>query len=510
MTAHTVSEPHRIVFDRPLWCLALIALSAVVSAWAVYLDPVINSGAVADLQAARIIAAGQWRDGLMLAEVPLYASLLGVASGLSGAGIVAVAHVMEAVFHVALVLGFASLTAVMGGGRAAQALAAMLILLSPALNELRAAVGASAGYWAVYVWSLAYMGYWLAVPVTRRLAAWLLCGLVGLLLSVDMVLFLLIAPLWLWARPPVEPRHRLLKLAPLAACILVLLALLAVRQALHDGAPAMPVLLQPFEHGIEGWQALERALGFKLEALRGSFLDEFSQTYDQAALLAALLWMCVIGLLGALSFVYALLAAYAMVVVKRLLPARVFHAWKVHLILAFALLPVHALTGFAVAPGQAMVAALTLLAPVPLILERWWRNWVDLVVGYRWILPAVLAVVVAVGIMGLDLRTHEEHLRRAGQWLDETAAPASSVYSNSRVVAFYSGLDVDPRRTYSWRRVMNMVQRGEWREHDYLAISIPASRAHREHILTRQIDARPIKVFTGSAGGRVLIFSSAR
>lgn len=510
MTAHTVPEPHRILLDRPLWCLAVAVLSILVSAWAVYLDPVINSRAVTDLQAARHIAAGQWQTGLWLADTPVYAWLLGLVAGISGAGVVAVAHVVGAVLHAALVLGFAALSAVMGGGRAAQTLAAVLILLSPALNELRAAVDGGPGYWAFYLWSLAYMGYWLAVPVTRRLAAWLLCGLAGLLLSADMSLFLLVAPLWLWARPPVEPRHRLFKLAPLGASVLVLLALVAVRQALHDGVPAMQALVQPFEHGIEGWQALERALAFKLEALRDGFVDEFSQTYDQAALLTALLWMCLGGLLTALGVVYAVLAAYAVVVVKRLLPARVFHAWKVHVVLALALLPVHGLTGFTVAPEEAVVAALTLLAPVPLILERWWRNWVERVVGYRWILPAVLAVVVAAGILGLDLRSHEEHIRRAGTWLGETAAPGSTVYSNSRVVAFYSGLAIDRRRTYSWRRAVNMIQRDEWREHDYLAIVIPAARAHRERILRRQIDARPIKVFTGSAGGRVLIFSSAR
>jgi len=337
--------------------------------------------------------------------------VLGSAGGLSGLSTVATAYIVGGVFHAALVLGFAALAAVLGGGRAAQALAVLLILLSPALNEARAAADGSAGYWAFYVWGLAYLARWSASPAALPLAAWALCALAGLSLSADMALFLAIVPLWLWARPTDARRHWLMRLVPPAACVLVLLVLLAARQALHDGVAAWSLLAQPLEQGSEGWYALERSLGFKLEALRDGFLDRFSQSYDTAALLAALVWVCLAGLLGALTVVYAVLAAYTAPVAGRLMPARVLQAWQVHAALSLALLPVHAATGFAVSPGQAMTAALTLLAPVPLILERWWRNWLDGVAGYRWMLPVVVALVGIVGLQGLDLRTHEVEIQ---------------------------------------------------------------------------------------------------
>jgi len=506
MTAHSVCGPHRLVLERPLWCLMLAVLSVLVSAWAVYLDPVIHGDAVPDLQAARYVAAGDWRTALAVAEVPGQALLVGLLAGLSGADPALAAQAVQALFEAALLLGFAALAAALGGGRAAQALAAVLLLLYPALNDLRASGGAEAGFWAFYVWSVAGMMGRVSGPDRRGLAAGLLCGAMACLFALDMLVVLLIVPLWLAARSLTGRQRGLATLGLLAAAGATLLAIAGWRQVLLDGAPALQVLLQPAAQAVEGWQALARALDFKLAALRDGFLDELSGSYDRAALLAALVWLCIAGLLRALGPVYLLLAAYTTGVVRGLLSPPVFDAWRLYLLLGLGMLPGHALTGFAVAPEQAMAAALMLLAPVPLILERWWRNWLDAVAGYRWILPVVMLWVAVAGAAGLDLRGQDRYLRQAGEWLAQQAPPEASLYSNSRIVAFYSGLAMDPRQRYSWRRAMNLVQRDQWREHAYLAVAIPPGKAHRERHLRRYIDARPLQVFSGAEGGRVLIF----
>jgi len=408
----------------------------------------------------------------------------------------------------ALLLGFVAVTAALGGGRPAQALAALLLLLPPALNELRAAVGAERGYWACYLWSVAYLLHWVAAPRGGRAPMGWLGGLAGLALALEMLIFLSIVPLWLWVRNRAGHPHGLAqRLTPLAVGATMLALYTAWRQVLQDGAAPIEVLKQPFDHLAEGWRMLGRGLDFKLEALRGGFLDYFSSNYDQAALLAVVIWIALAGLIKALGLVHAILAAYTAGVVERLLPAPVYRAWRLLLVVSLLLLPLHAVTAFTVAAGQAMVAALTLLAVVPLILERWWHNWLDRVVGYRWILPVVLFLLLIAGLKSLVPRTQEQHLRQAGVWLAETAAPDSSLYSNSRIVAFYSGLDKEPDRAYSWRQAMNTVQRRRWRDYDYLAIAIPDAKSHREQVLMRWIDAPPVRIFNEPGAGRVLIFS---
>lgn len=512
MTA-AAPPPHRLVLARPGFHALLAAASLLLSLWAVYMDPVINADGIGDVRATQYFLDAGWRAALEAGEQPVYAMLAAVLSRVTGMSAAHGLYALTAGFFALLVVGFVVLASILGGSRRAGLLAALLVLLLPALNGLRPLVSADPGYWAFYVWSLAYFIHYAASRERRSLAGWALATLAASLFAVEALVFLLVVPLWLLVHGAAGGRGRLLRLLVLAAGSAVLLGCALWVQVRPGGATAGQLLLHPVDLLAEGWREMGRALDFKLEALRGGFLDQYSRDYDHAALAATLLVLCVGGLVKALGFVYSILAGCALAVIGRSLAVRQRYWWGVFAVLSGLLLLVPALTRFAVDARDAMPAALTLLAIVPPALAGLWRSRSHGSRRRQWLLPVALvlslALVIGAGVKGLDLRGQPMHLREAGLWLRAAAAPESSLYSNSRIIVYYSGLDgYRPGSDYSWQEAMTTVWRGQWRDHDYLALVITAGNEHREGILMRKLDVEPVKTFVGGDGDRVLIFDT--
>lgn len=500
------APPCRIVLDRRGVVLAVVSL--LLSWWAGYADPVVNGDGVGELRAAGFFIAGQWQAGLDAAGSPFYALLVAAVGGVTGLPPIAGAHVLDAGFFVLLVLGFVALAAMLGGDRRVQGLAALVLLLHPGLNGLRSQVSGDAAYLACYVWSLTWFLHYICTRQRRSAVVAALSGLATLLFGLEAMVFLVVVPMWLLAREHAGGWRTIARTAIVAAGAGGLLGYLLWQQALQSGAPTGSLLLAPLDHLAVGWHEAGQALRFKLEALRGGFLDRFSGDYDNAALLAVIVTISVAGLVKALGWLYSGLALYAVAVSKRVLAAPARYWWGVFAVLAGGVLLGSACAGFSVTQRDAMTAALMLLAVVPAGLGRLWLNasrggvwyW-----GVRW----VMLLVIVVGMAGLDLRTTEQHLKEAGLWLRDNARPGDRLYSNSRIVVYYSGLDGNQEASrYTWRHAMNQVHRDQWREYEYLALVIPHADRHREGILKRQLDIEPVRVFSNDAGDRTLIFDT--
>lgn len=504
--------PHRIFVERPVWCAALILISLLLSLWAVHADPVINGDGTNEVRAAQSLSNGEWHAGLNTARRPVYSVLAAVISRLTGMSVGHSAYALNAVLFAVLVLGYVALAETLGartpGGRLLHWLAAFVVLLFPALNRFRSFITADVGYWAFYVWSLAWFMSYAAAPRRLSLWMWALAGLAALLFGLQALVYLCIVPLWWWAREAgTGGRARVLKALVVLGGIVLIVGYALWQQAWESGAPAGELLRHPAQHFSHASQQAEQALRFKLEGLRRLFLDRFSRHYDAVALLTTVVILSGVAVVRALGLLYAALTGYAWMTSKRMLPAATRYWWGAFVTLSLVLLLVPAMTRFEVSARNAMTAALSVLAIVPLALERLRRLGMQGQGKRRWLLPIALGLVLASGVAGLDLHANRLEWREAGLWLRATAAPGSSLYSNSRVVVYYSGLDgYRPGSGYTWQEAMRTVWSGHWRKYDYLAVVIPHSRAYRRRILMRDIRTRPVKVFTSPAGDRVLIF----
>lgn len=507
----TAPPPHRLVLERPGLYALVAAGSLLLSLWALYLNPVINSGGVDDVRAARYFLEAQWRAAIDTGGQPVYAVLAAALSRVTGMSAAHGLYALTAGFLALLAVGFVVLASVLRTGGRVALLAALLVLLLPALNGVRSAILSDSGYWVFYIWSLAYFMHYAATRDRRSLVAWALAGLVASLFAVQALAYLLVVPVWLLVHRGTGRRGRLLKALGVAVAGAVLLGCVLWVQALESGAPAGVPLLQPIDHLVQGWRGLGQALAFKLQTLSTDILDQYSRDYERTALAAVLLALCAAGLVKALGLVNTVLAGASLAVSGRVLAADQRYWWGVFAVLGALLLLVAALARFAVDAGDAMPVALTLLAVVPPALARLWGRASNGRQYRRWLVPLAVALVVGSGIRGLDLRGGQMHLREAGLWLRATAAPETSLYSNSPVVVYYSGLDgYRPGGDYSWQAAMRTVWRDRWRDHDYLALVISAGNEHREGILMRKLEIDPVRTFTGDDGGRVLIFDTRR
>lgn len=511
MTESSAARPSRLILDRPGFYALVAAASLLLSLWAVYLDPVIHHDAISAVRAAEYFSAAAWRAGLETAGQPLYALFAAAISRVTGMSAAHGFYALNAGLLALLAVGFVVVVAVMGGGRRAQLLAALLILLFPALNGLRAPIAGDAGYWAFYVWSLANFMHYAGTRDRRSLAAWGLASLAALLFAVEALVFLLLVPMWLSVQDRAGAGRWVLKWLVVAAGSLLLLVYVLWGQAWHSQLPVDRLLGHPVEQLVDGWHELGRALRFRREALREGFLNQFSQNYDDAALAVTLLVTCAAGLIKGLGAVYSALAGYGLAVSRRVLAVEQRYWWGVFAVVSTLLLLAPALTSFVVEKRDAMTAALTMLAILPPALERLWQNGSPRAGYRRWLLPLALVLVIGSGVNGLDLRGAHGHLREAGLWLRAAAAPDSSLYSNSRVVVYYSGLNgYRPRADYSWQEAMAAVWQDRWRAFDYFVVVIDAGNAHRESLLMRRIDIAPVMTFSSDAGDRVLIFDTRR
>lgn len=514
LAASRAVGPHRFVVDRPVWCACLALASLLLSYWAIHLDPVINADGAGELRAAQLFAAGRWLDGLNAGDQPFYSALVALLGRLMGMSPGYSAYALNAFLFALLVVGFAvlvdTLGATLAGGRPAPWTAAVVVLLFPSLNGFRPFVTGDVGYWACYVWGLAWFMHHAAAPGRRSFAMWALATSAALLFRLEALVFLVVVPLWWLAERDGAARARLWK----ALVVIVALGVVAVyalwRHAWQSPTPAGGLLHHPLDHLAASARDAEEALRFKLLGLRSVFLDRYSRHYDAVALLTTLALLSASAVVKALGVLYAALAGYAWLNLRNMLRAAVRHWWGVFVVLSLTLLMVPAFTEFSVARRGAMTAALTIAAAVPFALERLRRLGAEHG-GRRWALPAALLLVLAVGIAGLDLPGGRTELREAGLWLRATAEPGSRLYSNSPIVVYYSGLDgYRPDSGYTWQQAMRTVWTGRWRRYDYLAVAIPGSKAYRVQILMRKMDSSPARTFTGADGGRVLVFKARR
>ncbi|HSH43911.1 MAG TPA: hypothetical protein VK973_17445 [Arenicellales bacterium] len=503
-----LAPPHRQVLDRPGFHALVAAASLLLSWWAVYADPVINSDGIGEVRAARYFLDADWRAGIELSAQPLYALLGAALSRVAGLDAAAGLYAVNAVLFALLAVGFLVLVSVLGGGRRAGWLGALLILLFPSLIGLRPGINGDPGYWAFYLWSLGYAMHYVRTRDKRSLMGWVLAGVAAVMFAVEALVILIPAGLWLLVHEQEGARGRALKWLAVAAAAAVLLVEVLWGQAWHSDFPAGPLLPDPLTTLAAAWHELGREITFRLEALQTQFLDQYSHGYDNTALVVALLVVAASGVLACLGPIYAVLAAYAAAVSARTLEPGQKYWWRVFAVLSMLTLLAPALTRFSVSGRDAMIAGLTLTAIVPPALDSLWQRCSSGPGPRRWLPPLIAAAVIASGIAALDLRSGQVYLRDAGRWLRDNASPDATLYSNSPVIVYYSGLDgYRPGDEYTWQEAMATVWGDRWREYRYLALVIDAENAHREGILLRKLELAPVKTILGESGSRVLIFA---
>jgi len=515
-----VTAPHGVLKENRWLCLTALGASLLLSLWAVYLDPVINNDGILYVQAAEQFRAGEWAAGLSTYKWPFYSLVIAAAGAVTGAALDYAAHAVNAAFYVILVLGFVALTRALGAGRAVQWIALLVALAHPTLNEYRPFVIRDIGYWACYLWALAYFFSYLETRGRQTLAGWLGFSTLASLFRIEGIVLMTVLPACL-AVAHGRGRHRAAAAVLVAAVTIAVMSAAPLWQYLSDlwrhlseaSPPRQSVFMHPAAHVIESWQLGVAELEARLEVLRREFAGLSSPVLAATVYTSTVLFMLLYELARSLGVVFAALVACA-VYRSDGFPRRALQPWwgiaaAVQGLLVFQFL----FSKLFLSERYAVALALTLLAIVPFCLQRLWRHWRHTrqhAPGRASWPAALLGVLLLIQtVEGLDIATGKRHIREAGLWLRGNAEPGSTLYSNDRILVYYSGLrEARADATYTWTEAMQVLWTDTWQSHDYFVLVMDEARMRHEVLLLDRIDRQPVKRFSNGRGEAVLIFRS--
>lgn len=508
MINHVVA-PHHLLLTHHRLCLAAAAVSLALSLWALYLDPVVNNDGILYIKAAEHFSSGDWGSGFSIYKWPFYSLVIGGISRFSGLAVGHSAYFVNGAFYVFLVLGFIALVQALGGGKAALWSAAVVALSHPELNGYRSFIIRDAGYWACFLWSLAYFFAYLRYGDSSLLVFWAMFALLSLLFRIEGILLVTVLPACLYVAKS-RGRRR-------TAAIFLLVGIGAFVAAASPlwhyisevGVSKSTFISGPVQHIADSWQAGAMEILSRIVALQREFPGISTTPMSFLVYLCTAVFMAAAELIQSTGIVFSGLVVYASWRIRNFLPDQLKQWWLIVVGIQVLLVFLFVFSNFFLTERYPVGLALTVLAIVPLSLEDTWKDWTEHGRKYSWRGLAVAALLAIEAMEGLDVATTKLHIKDAGLWLRANAAPGDTVYSNDRILVYYSGLN--ETRTgieYSWQAAMSEIWSDGWRDHDYFALVMTKRDAQYEVLLLQTIEAEPVKRFMNNRGDRVLIFSA--
>lgn len=492
--------------QRPWLCAAAALASILLSLWAWHADPIINNDGTQYVRAAGYFLGGEWHQGFEVYKWPFYSMVTAATAKVTGLTAAQAAYGVNAALYVLLVWGFLALLQALGGEGRVLVLGAIVLLLHPSLNEYRSFVIRDIGFWAFYLWGLAYFFSHVRSGATSSLVLWAAATTLAALFRVEGLAFLVLLPFSLVAART-RGAVRWVVVAAAATVGALMIGSAVFWQHVPDSSSAASTLT---ERLYAGWVGVGRDVTSRLEALGREFPGHISFLVAWPTFLITLGWMVVVKIVRATSVTYSILVGYGLAG-GRLFPCRrVDGYWWAVVAINLGYLCGFAFINFFLTDRYPFALGLTLLACVPFTLERLWSSFSSAGARrhVRWLAPALALLVLAAGIKGLSIDTNKYYLREAGLWLRAHMSTGSNLYSNERRVIYYAGAESAFRSgaAYSWDEAMHEIWSGRWRHYDYLALNVSHNDPERAQYVAYKLHRDPVKTFWNKDGDRVLIF----
>jgi hypothetical protein len=424
--------------------LLLIAASLALSALSILRDPLINDDGVLYLVIARNIVDHGTGAVFELFDCPFYPLLIALVHGLSGLPLLASAQVLNAALLALLVLGFSRLVAALGADARLGSWAALLILLLPQLNEYRSSLLRDFGYWALLVNSwLALLRYQSSARWGNALA-WAALNIAAAAFRPDALIFALLLPALCARRAAPGATLRLYAcLALLALLPLLVLARLEMLQPFLDTVFASAqALADGIVNGFRG--AVQR--------YAEGVLDSQAADFAAPSLIAGLLALPVLGFVRTFGAIYCVLLAWGITLHRAALPEHGRSLLRGALGCSVLILAVPVLYRQFLPGHYLIVPCLLALVPCTLILSDLARSAAR--VGRTRLFGCLLALAITLlaadGLVSFG--TRKNHVHDCIAWMEANIAPDAAVFSNDRILAYYSG------GRFSWNELANAGQ----------------------------------------------------
>ena len=497
---------YQLYRDRPLLVACMVLANVALSTWCYYLDPVINFDGVIYTSVAQLLLDGQTSAAFDYYSWPFYSIFIATTSQLLSIDLEFAAFVLNTFFAISLTLAFVCIVAELSNNnRRTIFIAIVVILLFPSISKYRSFVIRDFGYLSCYLWSLYFIFRFCATQNKNHLIGWLVFAAISSLFRFEGIVFVLIAPyfLFLFGATAIPNRKKLL-------------ALLSVVIAVGSAALVFWYINDKYMDSVK----VAGLAGKDIQNLNDLFIANIQARLGNQTFSVMSLFGLVIAntgdvayeLIRRMALFYFLFVLYAYV--KRLtlngdLQRKIWHiyvATNLLMLLAFSM------TNNFLVSRYTMASVLTLLILAPFAIDRLFtvsktsKTWLKLAVGFS------ILVLTVVSVEGLDVKTKKLHIKSAGEWINQNLPRDATVYSNNKLAVYYAkrGVAANLDHLYSLGKLIEFIKSRQIRDYDYTVIVGKQSNYGED--VTRQTLAyhfgTPIKVFVGEDGHFAHIYNT--
>lgn len=467
---------YQLYRDRPLLILCMILANIALSVWCVYLDPVINFDGVTYLKVAQLFLEGRVADAFDFYSWPFYSLFIAGTAKLLMLDVETAAFVLDTLLATSLTLAFVCIVAELSNNNRRIILIAMLVvLLFPSITKYRSFIIRDFGYLSCYLWSVYFIFRFCAAPNKKHLMGWLVFAGLSSLFRFEGIVFILIAPYFLFMFGATSIPHR-------KTILTILSGLLAISSV----ALLFWYVNDKYMDSVE----MARATGQDIQGLSDLFIANIQSRLGQDHLSIVDLTGLLVTNVGDVSYelmrrmaiFYAIFSVYAFVkmsVLRDPLPRKI---WLIYLIANLLMLVGFSFFNSFLVSRYTMASALTLLILAPFTIDRLivlaQNGHIAQKIG-TWF---ALIVLVLVSLEGLNVKTDKVFIKETGQWIDQNLPKDARIYTNNKLLAYYSQREgpEDLDRLYSIDIMKIFMWTGEIKTFDYVVLIGAKKNLHED------------------------------
>jgi len=396
-----------------------------------------------------------------------------------------------------------------GKDKATLWLASLIILCFPNLNEYRNMVIRDHGYWAFYLLSCYFFIKAYRHAHIKTIAPLLASSILATLFRIEGLLFALFLPILAVIHH--QPLLKSLK-TTIIKSLIILLSISLTYSFLYKQDT------KGFSKSTQIERAIEKPFAnvSKSIDLTTSYLEElspqgFSNDYAPATLSFIFVLILLTETASAMSPFYMLILAFGLFKQKIFKENPLFRPWIYLILINIIILCGFIASHFFLAGRYPIPLALTLLIPLPFIVQIIYQKFQDKLLAMKQIklikLASILFVILSIDGL-VSTGASKAYLKDAGLWIAANHSPQISLFSNNQFVRFYAyGQNKNRIREPDFKSLLRKIKNGKLKKFDLLAIQISRKNHDEKLALFNLITTKQIKVFSNSRGDSVFIFS---
>ncbi len=488
----------------------VIALSLLLSAWLIAIDPIVTRDAIIYLRAAQAYLQDGFFASQQVFGRPFLSVLVAVVHQLSGLSLLQAGLLVTSLFYALLCGAFVDIARTMDGSRRVQIFAIVVILSQPVIGDYRSSIMRDPAFWACMLMAFRALLLYTRGFALSHQVQWLAWILGAALFRFEGLFFAALAPLaLLFTGDRITRRQACVRLLvpQLLLIITLLLGVWAYQQVVDPGARLFPAIEKYLRSLISFPDRFT-----ELASDTGEVLLRFTAREDAAvATLAGLFAILLINICRAICWPWVLVLLWGW---HRNLCSRVRTGDAVlinaHLLISLLYLSLYLVLRQFVLERYVSIFALFALLYLPFILDALWS-------GARGKLTRVAVIALLVGMSADMLHNHDyrkAYIHDAAEWLAENTPDNATLLTNDRYIAYFSNKQLEWKRgkpvQYQFD-VNTLAQQPDlWRSVDYLAVSVSRRQVGQWQIFMSQEGLTEVAVFDGGRLGLVAVVKTSQ